>query len=725
MTLKSATVGAEEMLISNTADCSSAEGFRPFSVKTAWVLPAANTIVSVYAKFRKTGGPSTDCVKASIVHDNVGPVVSFDQPAPPYTALAAVQIKFSSADVNGSGVAKVLCKPSNGQEVDCINAVTFNAPLAETNYAVTIRAIDKAGNISVPVTNSFIVDRTAPIITINGPAGVVAQADPKYRLTVVDDNGLKDVSCRLAGFETNFKDCKSMAIDYMGLPSGSYQMEVKARDFAGNETTSSKSFENDLSVPSVMFTKTPIAVGNVNDVAFEFTGKSGVKAITNFVCTLDAGAEGSCSSPQVLNGLADKEYVFSVVGINAVNARSAAQSYRFIVDKTPPDIAVKTSSFAASGKEGSGTITLDAYDLNGLKNIVCYLNGSTSDCSNKTVSYTGLGVSGLLVKYTFYAVATDLAGNSKTSQPMTFIIDDTSDSKILANMEVNPISLDEEGKLNATFTSITEPAYSCVKISNGALVTSGKYTAPSEAKNFTASIRFVVSEDIRCDVTALDKYSKPMKVSVIAEVKCGNKFKKNGQCVDFKCTEVRELTYTKTLQIPKRATGDSGICYAMKIFNPIANGPSDLTKVFDRDVISLNHDAKPGVRNPNVLGTDVLNFNLGGPRVVRLSGGLDATTPILVDNYVMIGLYPKGFTPTPAHYAAHGTSDAEIAPGQKQILYKNTPVPLKRFADAGTAAIPTLDIVREADQLQDYTLDIRALDCGGSRELSKIYILFQ
>ena len=179
------------------------------------------------------------------------------------------------------------------------------------------------------------------------------------------------------------------------------------------------------------------------------------------------------------------------------------------------------------------------------------------------------------------------------------------------------------------------------------------------------------------------------------------------------------------MQIPKREAGDSGVCYAMKIFDPIANGSSFLTKVFDLDVVSADHDNKGNLRNPNVLGTDLLNFTLAGPRVVRLSGGLDSTTPILVDNYVLIGLYPKSYTPVPAHYSAHGTSDSEVTTGGRTILLKNSPVPLKRFAVNGTAIIPTLDIVREADPLTDYTLDVRALDCGGSRELSTIYILFQ
>lgn len=710
--LRSGTVGAEEMLISNSADCSSQNGWIPFSQRSAWVLSTQNKEVSVYAKFRKIGAPESDCIKASIVHDNIAPVIGLDRPAPKYTTAASVEIDFSAQDTNGSGISKIYCKPSNGAESACANSVVFNS-LGENSYSVVIRAIDRAGNESLPVTDSFIVDRTAPVITINGPTGIVANANPKYKLGLVEAN-LKNIGCRLSPLETDYKDCASLAVEYTNLPSGVYKLEVSAVDMAGNMGSASSSYENDISVPSVTITKSPLALGNLKDVSFEFTGVSGSKSITKFMCSLNGATAIPCASPFPYRSLTDKEHTFSVYGINAANVTSAAQSYKFVIDTTPPALAI-ISAPTGRIKTTTVTIVLSASDLNGINNIKCSLNGVVSDCSNKTVIYKDLPDQN--AKYTFQAAATDGAGNVTMTAPIYWVVDNSPDSKILASMKQNPVAQDGKGTLNISLTQVYNPSYKCVKVSDKSVVVA------DNIKDAVSAVDFIVSEDIRCDISGLDKLDQPIKVSVLAEVSCGNKIKENGKCVDFKCLSVVKISYKKSLSIPAR-TGN-GVCYAMKIFDSIDNGASNLTTVFDNDVVSRNHDSGGGTRNPYSLGNDLLNFVLAGPRVVKLSGGMDTTSSILVDNFVLIGLYPKAVSPLPAHFSAHGTADSVTDSNAMTIKYKNAPVVLKPFGSSGTATVAPLDIVRVADPNLDYMLDIRALDCGGSRELSNVWVLFQ
>ncbi len=711
--LRSGTVGAEEMIISNTADCKSERGWVPFSQKSAWVLSAENKEVSVYAKFRKIGAPESDCIKASIIHDNIAPTIAIEVPAPKYTTAASVQIGFNATDLNGSGVSKVYCKRSNGAEAECTSAVAFYS-LSENSYSASIRAVDRAGNESTPVIESFIVDRTAPVITINGPVGIVANGSPQYKISIVEANGLKNLGCRLSPLETAYKDCSSLTVNYKDLASGIYKFEVAAVDMAGNSASANLSYENDLSVPSVTITKSPLILGNLKDVSFEFTGVSGSKSITKFMCSLNGSDAVSCSSPFSYKGLADKEHLFSVYGINSANVASVAQSYKFSVDTTPPALSI-LSAPTGRIKTTSVTIVLSAADLNGINNIKCSLNGAVSDCSNKTIIYNNL--SDQNIKYTFIAVATDGAGNTTTTAPIYWVIDNTPDSKILASMQQNPVALDGKGTLNISLTQVYSPSYKCVKASDSSAVVA------DTIKDAVSAVNFVVSEDIRCDITGFDKLDQPMKVSVLAEVNCGNKIKENGKCVDFKCLSIQKLTYTKTLSIPAR-TGN-GICYAMKIFSGIENGESDLTTTFDNDVVSRNHDDGGGTRNPYSMSKDLLNFKLAGPRVVKLSGGSNDTSPILIDNFALIGLYPKAVAPEPAHFSAHGTADSVVDSKAMTIKYKNSPVVLKPFGPSGTATVAPLDIVRAADTNLDYMLDIRALDCGGSRELSDVWVLFQ
>lgn len=712
--LKSGTVGAEEMTISNLPDCSSTQGWIQFSQQTAWVLAAKNSDVAVYAKFRKKGAPESACVKASIIHDDTAPVVSLAQPAPKFTILQNVQIGFSASDDNGSGISKIYCKPSDGPEASCLNLINFDS-LSERSYSLTIRAIDRAGNESLPVTDSFIVDRTAPVISINGPMGIVAQPNPKFSISVVESNGLKNLGCRLLPLETAYRNCSSLVVEYLNLASGSYTFEVSAIDMAGNSAIATSNFENDISVPSVTITKAPVALGNIKNVAFEFTGLSGAKAITKFMCSLNGAAAVSCTSPISYAGLTDKDYTFSVVGINAANVSSSTQAYKFIVDTTPPVISIVSSPIGRV-TDRTATVVLNATDTNGIKQIQCSLNGVLSDCSTKTATYTNLPDQN--ATYVFYAVAMDSAGNLMTSSSVKWIVDNSPDSKILASMKQNPVPLDAKGTLNISLTQIYKPIYNCVKKSDLSPVVSGTIL------NAESSVDFIVSEDIRCTVSGLDKYDKAISAIVNADVDCGNKIKENGKCVDFKCLSIVTIPYTKTLSIPARTV--NGVCYAMKIFNAIENGDSSLTTAIDKDVVSRRHGAGTGyTRNPYSMDSDLLNFILAGPRVVKLSGGANATSSIKIDNFALVGLYPKAISPLPSHFNAHGTADSTVDADAMTILYKESPVVLKPFGSSGTATVAPLDIVRTADTNLNYMLDIRALDCGGFRELSTVYVLFQ
>jgi hypothetical protein len=111
---------------------------------------------------------------------------------------------------------------------------------------------------------------------------------------------------------------------------------------------------------------------------------------------------------------------------------------------------------------------------------------------------------------------------------------------------------------------------------------------------------------------------------------------------------------------------------------------------------------------------------------VKLSGSGTSPAPIKVDNFVVAGLYPAidGVQPDTGFYRAHGTADAMIT-GTNHVLVRSSPVTLTPFGPSGTSTIAPLDITADVVPGQMFELDLRALDCGGSRELSEIYLLFQ
>ena len=193
---------------------------------------------------------------------------------------------------------------------------------------------------------------------------------------------------------------------------------------------------------------------------------------------------------------------------------------------------------------------------------------------------------------------------------------------------------------------------------------------------------------------------------------------------EFTCQTVVLLPASATINIPARSA--NGTCYAVKLFDAIAQSASSLTTQIDYEVVSRDHDSKTfATRNPYLLGRSFFDLILEGPRKVKLSGGLSVSTQILVDNFVLVGIYPLGAQPRKDFYKSFGTKDSTIDAGETFIGFRNDQIPLQPFASAGTATVTPLEIITDLQTNTGFTVDIRALDCGGARALSDVYALFQ
>ncbi len=193
---------------------------------------------------------------------------------------------------------------------------------------------------------------------------------------------------------------------------------------------------------------------------------------------------------------------------------------------------------------------------------------------------------------------------------------------------------------------------------------------------------------------------------------------------DFTCQSVVLLPSSSNLSIPARS--GNGICYAVKLFDAIEQSPSNLSLNFDQEVISRDHEAGSfTTRNPYVLGSTLFNLKLEGPRNVKLSGGLSSSASIQIDNFVLVGIYPLGVQPITDFYKSYGTKDSTIDSAQAYIEFRKKQILLHPFASGGTATVVPLELVNDLQVNTDYTIDIRALDCGKVRKLSDVYALFQ
>lgn len=86
--------------ITNTEGCAADGVWEPFNVAKAWNINTPNSLVKIYAKFRDGAGNESECVSASITHDNIPPtdtIISINSGAAETTSTS-VQLALTAND---------------------------------------------------------------------------------------------------------------------------------------------------------------------------------------------------------------------------------------------------------------------------------------------------------------------------------------------------------------------------------------------------------------------------------------------------------------------------------------------------------------------------------------------------------------------------------------------------------------------------------------------------
>lgn len=307
-------------------------------------------------------------------------------------------------------------------------------------------------------------------------------------------------------------------------------------------------------------------------------------------------------------------------------------------------------------------------------------------------------------------------------------------------VKATPSIVKEQGSsvIEVKYQNLTKISFTCQdKAKSQSYANSFKSTSDSVLSgSFSVNVANITS-DVYCEFIGENSSIAtlvPIKASLTIQLDCLNKIKNDfGRCEDFKCQKVEVLGLQDLSNIPARTS--AGVCYAVKLMSGIANSASSLNKELDMEVVSRNHDngySNPSnTRNPYILNTFNGEVKILGERVIKLAGGADANKNILVDNFILTGVYPVSNNESAAqlvsHYKVRGTSDSTIkdAAGNFGVAFRNVLLPVVPFGNGGTSSVAPIDISAEIIPNMTHAIDIRALDCGGARELSDIYLLFQ
>ncbi len=353
--------------------------------------------------------------------DTTTPMASISSYPDSVTNQTSATFVFAATAPSGGSITGYECQLNTGGWSSCSSPKTYNS-LVQGSYVFEVRSIDNNANISAPISYSWIVDTTLPVLTLSQtPAALTNSQAAQFQFSATDSGGgaVDIYSCQLDG--GGYSECSSPR-DLSGLSQGSHTFDVKVRDTAGNSSTvHSYSWVVDLTVPTLTLLTTPSALTNSTSAAFTFSAAdSGGGSIAGFYCSLDGATAVACVSGVSYNSLAGGVHSFEVYAVDTAGNSSAASSFSWTVDVTPPVLSI-TSKPAANWNSAAASFSFVATDSGGgaVAGYQCKIDGGTYASCTTGVTYTGLSQG----SHQFYVYATDTAGNQSAAQTYSWIVD--------------------------------------------------------------------------------------------------------------------------------------------------------------------------------------------------------------------------------------------------------------------------------------------------------------
>lgn len=313
----------------------------------------------------------------SWVIDTVAPVVQITSAPKPITNLNAASFAYLANDASGSGIDSIKCRIDSAQFQSCEQSnIKEYTNLADGKRNFVIQAVDKAGNVSAPVSMDWLIDTIAPTVTFATPVDKVTKNSKLKFPVLAKDDGGSGVDFLKCTIDTDAeKNCTSE--DTFEFKEGTHKYSVIAYDKAGNKSLSlTHDFLVDTLAPKVTLVEYPKNPTNNKSARFVFTANDETgSGIAKYSCKLDAGSYADCVSPVEYKDLGDGEHTFQVKAVDVAGNESVDASWKWTIDTVLPVVAFVTSpKNPTTEKSASFTYTITETG-SGLEKFYCKLDG--------------------------------------------------------------------------------------------------------------------------------------------------------------------------------------------------------------------------------------------------------------------------------------------------------------------------------------------------------------
>lgn len=378
-------------------DCTS-----PFSITSLGGGTHTFTVVSIDG-FDNRSVPA----QYTWVVDTTAPSISITGGPRPLTNVTRAQFQFTGSDSQGI-LTGFECRLDSGSYTVCSSGQTYDN-LSLGGHTFNLRARDNFGNTSTPISYSWEIDTSAPIIQISqSPDLITKESTAHFVWTVSENSGqIASQECLHNGHSIS---CSGLSHRLSGLAEGSHTFQIRVTDVAGNSGDSIKyKWVIDTTPPRVTISRGPDSLTGQSNATFIFLGMDSGSSISHYQCQMDRLKLKNCTSPHSYSGLSHGSHVFYVTAVDKAQNVSVEESYLWFIDLEPP--LIQWTQVPKDHTENLSTVvSFTVSDTHGgIDSVHCGLDGTREVCqSNQSKILSDLSVG----PHRFKVEATDIFGNT-------------------------------------------------------------------------------------------------------------------------------------------------------------------------------------------------------------------------------------------------------------------------------------------------------------------------
>lgn len=455
-----------------------------------WDLPAPSTAVAPWPMFHHDERHSGAGLRTG---ETIPPTATITSPAAGSHVAGFVLVTTEATD-NVGVVNLELYK--DDVFVASTNAGTLTIEWntwSETDgpHTFVTRAYDAAGNVGTSAV-VFNVDRTRPAAALTAPTegALLRGSAVSLSADASDSSGVQKVEFYYDFFELIGTDTSApftINWDTSAVPSGEHTLHAIATDMAGNRQASSISVTVDNVAPAVAFSNPSngATINGIVNLAVDVSDAVGVQKVQYFR-DLGVVLGTSSSAPFSLswdsNTTSSGAHTLFAVATDMAGNTTTSATISINVDRTLPSVsltqplsnAVVTGTAVAVSATASDNIGVSRVDFYRDSNVLI----GTDNTSPYGISWDSTSTTS--GTHTLFAVATDLAGNTRTSTVVNVTIDNAAPTVAItspangatvqrnSNVNINANASDNVGVVKVEFyvgttlrCTVTSAPYTC------------------------------------------------------------------------------------------------------------------------------------------------------------------------------------------------------------------------------------------------------------------------